>query len=453
MRYVLSLLLVLLWFVSAQAQLGDVTGTFTFMGNPHLGQWPDEENGVDSQKIYARNIWSMYLAPTQPVIGNPLGEASPPILSQIYMGSGDTLLNSGPVYITYLKVIPPITGCNAITTNCGIFVVTPPAETHQIAQFRELDNVLFFPAIDPMPNPVTAPSGETTLGQYFVLNPYRFWEEHRTIPGAVHVLDLTSIGSPPTKILAAGQMDWDAYHNWRSPMQYTLDGTTWFDVTCGGEACTLPGSNFRFKQFFTLGGEIYVSGVGGLYRFNSSTNDLTKIADATTAFMFPNGANSPWATVNFASGIVYISGIGFPTEASGPKLMYVTASGTTIATPIPITLPYVGAFPRDLRVIGTTLFLLSEKDEGSNVYTVYLHKSTDLNGSGNWTEVLHFQTIPPGGICRAFAFVPTDGVVAIGHTGYLYFGIGTPGTVLNGAYVQTTLSKAAGQIQRIAYTP
>lgn len=436
MRAFLAALLILFSVVSAHAQLGDITAGMTFMGNPYVGQFED-----GTTRVFCRNVWSMiqYRAP----------EGSAGAFMHLWIGSG-SLSNANtcaPLSVAHLAVRPqggPGLNCQGYPTDsCGLYAYAPALQTEEVSNFVVLDGNLFLPGIDPHQT-------DQTLGQYYVVNPGNFIEEHRTIPGSIHNYDLAMKIGSPTKIFAANGSDHDAYGVLRYSVQVTTDGSTWVDLTCNGGSCP---QNRAFK-FFSLNSVLYVNTQARIYRVDTTANDL--VSGGWDANMLTNGNYRIWANTLWAAGTAYIAGKNqSPGHQAfeGDKLMYAASIGTAVE----VTKPVAGVSPRDIRVIGGKFYLLSDKRNGALDYTVYLHKSADLSGAGNWTEVCHFATTPPGGIARSFEHVPTDGVD--GHAGFLYFGLATPWEFVPGSagvpgkLDDSSLSNAAGQIQRVAYTP
>lgn len=430
------------------AELGDISLTVQLVGNPHLAQWPD-----DTKWVYARNVRTMKL-----INAAPGGDIIP--AAWIYLGAGSMDPdNAGPVYVTRLAVRPTFGCVDAITGNCGFFAYTPPLPTEEISNYVLMGNQdnsgqLIIPGIDQ----TAAQAPASSLGEYYTSQMCNDVDNScfgvkRGIPGALHNFDMIcATGNPCTKLLMAGGMVLDLSASGRSFVQSSIDGNTWTDLTCDSVPCPQA---VRMYRFFTLAGNIYVTGKAGIYQYQVGTNNLLKQCSIGACAMLPNSTYWIWTNAPWASGLVYLAGklggaldgMGSPGHFTGERLMYATAVGTAST----VTLPVSGVIPRDLRVIAGKVYLLSDHDETSNVYTIYLHKSSDLSGSGNWTEVFHFQSIPPGGIAQSFEHVPGNGTE--GSSGYFYIGMGTLYKYTNGAPDMRTLSNISGAILRIAYTP
>ena len=369
----------------AQAQLGDVTYVLTYLGNPTQSQWPD-----NTPQVFARNMWV-----TREFSG------------RLYLGSGDVASNPGPVYI---RTFTLATGIFATETIDGVAY----ALEEELSNFRMVGGAFVTLGIDPQES--------WDFGNYYGFAPdVGAWHKYRNIPNGIHVLDMTLDLYAP-KLLVAGTM-----LDPSSGVKYSWDGATWTDVTCNGGPCPYG----RYYRFFALAGKLYVQYrestlAGRLYEYVSATNDLLELSSAITSVMMPNNARRLSDNQPFAGGIVYLAGgvdLGFHPEPT--YLMYATAMGTASS----IALPRPTFVPRDLLVIGNTLYLLQHSTTGSFWSTVW--KTTDLV---TWTEVMFFKTIPGSGFARSFTHA----------NGYFYFGLGT---------YTTPLSNASGWLVRIAYTP
>ena len=361
MKKWLTLCLLLLPLL-AHAQLGDVTYTLTYLGNPTQGQWPDNP--------FARNMW---------IIQEYGG--------RLYLGSGDVASNPGPVYI---RTFTPATGVFSTETIDGINYVLE----EELSQFPILGGNLITLGIDPQES--------ADLGNYYAYAPaIGAWHKYRNIPNATHVLDMTLDLYAP-KLLVAGSMQFPS-----SSVQSSLDGLTWTNVTCNSIECPLG----RYYRFFALAGELYVQArddlaITRIYRYVPGTDNLIEISSTSTNVMMPNNARRLSDNNAFANGIVYLAGsidTGFHPEPV--YLMYATAMGTASIIPSPISVHV----SRDILVIGTTLYLLTHSP--TNFWGA-VWKTTDLT---NWTLVLAFQTIPGSGFARSFTH----------YNGYFYFGLGT----------------------------
>ena len=369
----------------AHAQLGDVTYALTYLGNPTQGQWPD-----NTPQVFARNMW---------VIQEMEG--------RFYLGSGDVASNPGPVYI---RIFTPATGMFSIETVDGVDSVLE----EELSQFPIPGGNLITLGIDPQES--------WDWGNYYARAPIvGAWHKYRNIPNGMHVLDMTLDLYTP-KLIVAGSMVAPS-----SGVQYSWDGATWIDVTCNGGACPAG----RYYRFFELAGVLYVQArddlaITRIYEYVSATNNLLELSSAVTAVMMPNNARRLSDNQPFASGIVYLAGsidAGFHPEPA--YLMYATGMGTAYN----IALPVAGRVPRDILVIGNTLYLLTNIPNGD--FWTGVWKTTDLV---NWTQVMAFKTLPASGFARSFTY----------DNGYFYFGFGT---------YTTPLSNASGWLTRIAYTP
>src|SRR5712691_1712163 len=123
MKKLLCLILMLIP-CAAFAQLGDITNSMTFMGNPFSGQWLD-----DSKEVYARDVWIMKFIG---ISACPACQVPDP--DRIYFGSGTyEPFNSGPTYVAYLLARPVINCTGAPAQNCGFNLFYPPLDTHEIS--------------------------------------------------------------------------------------------------------------------------------------------------------------------------------------------------------------------------------------------------------------------------------------------------------------------------------
>ena len=361
----------------AHAQLGDVTTTLTYLGNPTQGQYANNTDGV-----FARNMWSVTT-----------------YSSKLYLGNGNAN-NTGPA--------PNAGPAHVWSFNPTTMVFTDEFATHdyEFQMFRNYNGTAVIPGLNAM-----APF----VGAFYYHQPGVGWFEQRTIPSNIHLYDLI-FPLPNTGLLTAGSGGLDSQGVLQSPVQLApTNWQTWVDVPCNGMACPQE----HFYRFFLLpDGKYYVNSHNGMYQYDPVAQNLIQLSSTVRQAMLPGTSFRVSAvSATFAGGKAYLAGRNDGGHHNEPQyLMWATSPTYVFQFPLPV----FGSVPRDTRVLNGKLYLLSHQDLGGGVFLNYVHSTTNLQ---TWTEVLRFTTLPGGGIARAFEYL----------SGYLYMGLGCYATTLSNA--------------------
>lgn len=366
---------------------GDVTSSVQRLGNPTLAKFPAND-------AYPRNAWDLKLW------GN-----------RIYIGSGDSALNRGPIDIWSYDL------------STHQFVKDIALSQEQIDLFPVCGTTLCIPAHDP--------GGGGVGGDWYRLEATG-WKGTKTMTtsgiNVVHSYDIMQHGSLLVAGLATNQgadlaVSTDNGQTWTHPNQGPPDfgGTNW-----GG----------RIYALFEQAGQLFASAIiptdvlqpvqkCGIHVYQGGL--LPQRTDLTFGKLFPgidqntlNAMGKQYGSlrreVNFKGQVVYIGGTEFNDHQLMPFGVYYGPLEQVNPLIKSVPLP-AGALPWDLLVSNNVLYMLVGAHSGSSnwiggSWRSAVYSTTDLQ---NWTELFYFDT-GTSSFARSFE---------VDANGNFYFGLGT----------------------------
>lgn len=346
-------------------ELGDVTANVKLLGNPLSVRYKD-----NTDYVYARNIWDMYVFEGKVYFGGGNSSNNPPAS------------NAGPAdvwaYDPYKKE----------------FAMEYRLSEEQLHLIREFDNQLYIPGHD---------SRESwDFGNFYRLESGT-WKKYRTIPGGIHVYDIYKVGN---RLFAAiGK----SLYVEPSAMVSEDDGKTWEYVRCvdknGNEEMCKYCSN-RVYSFFMLNNRLVVNNYNSLV-LNSEKGlfDYLGQSEANALYMgVPITERRLERAVVFKREAVYIVGKTINDHQYEPQFL-MHAKDETNATKVELQ---QGMIPYDLLVRGNYLFVLVSTPTGNNTYFNKVLCTLDLK---EWKEIFCFKETS---FARSFEYL----------NGSFYFGMG-----------------------------
>jgi hypothetical protein len=290
---------------------------------------------------YARNVWDMQL-----------------FGGRIWVGHGDSIDNWGPIPLWW---IDPATGALAQE---GV------ADEEQVDVFRVLGGELYVPGHDSR--------GDWSAGEFYRLEAGK-WVQHRTLPHAVHVFDLSLHGG---RLFAA--LGTEDVAGEEALLESGDAGRSWMPVT---------DDTHRVYDLFELGGELYgaplmrngpdTAGTSGLLRFDGTRFAPTGV-DGTT--LLPGIPALQWGRMvratTFRGELVYI--VARNTFDWIPVALAATRDLGRIER---LALADPAAVPFDLLVRGDTMYALAGAPNADGTWTVEVHETID---AASWRELFRF---------------------------------------------------------------
>lgn len=378
----------------------DVTAQVERLGNPLLSRYPGNLN------IYPRNVWDLQ------AFGN-----------RIYLGSGDSSRNAGPVDVW------------AYDINRAEFVKESTLAQEQIDGFRVLGRDLYIPGHDPR--------GGGVEGNYYKLDAGQ-WTGHLVQHPVVHMYDMLQFGSELFAGISANGGPTGA-GGAASVLVSPDGGATWQAAAVGYHRVysllPLGGKLFAAKLFIpdetfqSLPSEDREAWLP-LYEYRGGGHFEVR-RDITFGSMFPEVPQETAAThtgkivrqTQYRDSLVYIGGSSFNDHQTIPFGLFVAER---IEQPRRIALP-PDVLPWDIVVKNDIVYVLLAGKQTDGSYLVSVLSSAGLS---SWAELFHFRSAT---FARSFELVDGD----------FYFGLGT-GIGANQRDPSTwEMSPAAGEILRV----
>jgi len=357
------------------------------LGNPSASRFPEWMGWK-----YSRNVWAMQR-----------------FNRKIYLGAGDSDLNTGPVPIWYFD--PKTNQFEIDTTSGGNYKSAPGCvDEERISQFRIISGKLVIPGLDPRES--------WDLGNFY-RKETNGWIKYRTIPDGVHTFDICKfnnrlfaaigVAKPESSVI---QISDDDGRSWQSAMG-TRSGHTVIS---------------RAYSLFQLAGNLYATTPSWLtFRYNGKDGFTILPAEKAAAFFpgeksvrlgqFPSAhvadkyadlqvvAKQIFRPLNFKDRLVYIGLDVWPLPPKLDGLFEASVnSARRINLPDQVTV-------RDIKISDDQVLyvLCDRKMQPSRDYLVQVYASADLHA---WTCVTTFQA---NTFARSFEILD----------GGLYFGCGS----------------------------
>jgi hypothetical protein len=375
-------------FASNYSHAAVVVVTPEYLGNPFATTYyPDHR--------MARNVWDMKV-----------------YNGRIYLGNGDSGLNTGPTPMVYFDTIT------------GQFVNDGYVDDESISHFSVVNGIL------------TAPGDDAreawTFSNYYTRDAIG-WTKHRTLPNGLHT---NYIYFYEGKLFASySTQD-------RAPILISSDnGATWYQQFT---------NNWGSGIFFELDGNLYtqtfpddaVPPPPHFFRYNKNTS----LFEPAPGEMFPDSGTTyvplmKDPPVNFRGGLVYTGSHTGNIDNFG--LWVASRFGNARKVSLPNSVRTRDVISSALNGVETVLVLTSTK-QPSGQYLSEVYSSTDLQ---TWRQLFQFSTST---FVRSFEY----------FDGYFYFGLGGYGlrtsgstSVLfdGGSWNENSVDPSTGDILRVRY--
>lgn len=338
-----------------------------FLGNPLSERYPAGE------MVYARNVWDMQL-----------------YRGRIYIGGGNSS-NRGPA-INAGRV--PVFAYDIESNN---FYSEGVVAEEQIDIYRVLDSLLYIPGHDATQN--------WDWGNYYVRAESSDWTKHRTIPGALHVYDISLFQN--SKLYAAlGRRDGAA-------IAMSSDGGLNWSVQPLGRGrvygfLSIDDQLFAAKQF-----KDEKQPLPALFKLEAD-NTFKPNLTYTISRVFPNTDLSGIPVrmiraISFGRKALYIGAYVHNDHQAKPFGLYLATVNEKKLDFEKLNLPE-GLVPRDLLLRDGTVYLLASEPQQRGV-RVSVYRS-QINTLLVWEEILTFN-------------YPTFARSFEEHAGNFYFGMGS----------------------------
>ena len=330
-------------------------------------------NPFSDKPAYARNVWDMQVFD-----------------GKIYFGYGDWSNNAGPVSIYSLD---PATDTFSNEYN------NIPEES--IDAFKVIGNKLYIPGPDPREAGGTGESWD--YGNLYVLDSgSTSWKKYRTIPGALHVLDLEFYNEKLYAGIGVAYSDPKALQN--QLLSFSDGGMTW-----ASESIRNPLSSpsrdympffYRIYSLFQLGGDLYGAEHICLTDSNNYQNHdsyFIQVSSNSSEMVKYSRDFVPGAPIyteyvmrrqlNFKDKLLFIlfEKDGDSDSYIQPFAMYAASS---ISSGTKIGFPETAALPIDILTRDDEVYVLTHIQNSDTNFTNIVYKTNDLK---NWTEVFRFK--------------------------------------------------------------
>ena len=333
---------------------------------------------------------------------------------KIYIAGGSTVENAGPINVW---------AYNPTTQN---FIKEYTVDEEAIEHFRVFDNELYIPAADSRSNDASKFYRKTAGGK---------WHQHSYDSlKLAHVRDLIKTNSRDILLVGNSRYSKDSS---KPGTAITSDNGITFQ---GAGIDKIPVINNKpilffnwFFSVFSYQNRIYaptsllknktnLSGVIAVYNHAKRKFELdyslSNINFIPKDVNYNNDLpiiNRIWNAIEYQNNLIY-SVRSYSIDPRNNDRAYMNSIGMYVksdlkSNPVPLKFTLLNSIGEDAITIDNQLYVLANKKEFANTYTIYVFKADDVFQADKWSEVLHFKSKNKA---RSFEYLDSN----------FYFGLG-----------------------------